>query len=147
MGFQMIMFHFSFGFGQHLCGPSGFTSEGRLAFLALQVGSLPESFYSWKFLFLKVLFPKVSKSTIIRGTFLWIHIYFLSFSCRLSILNKCSGFPGKIVYYYYSDYQPQILATSQDIHWKLNDTCVNGCILELNTVKHLELDFYLYCLT
>ena len=30
------IFH-SFGFDQHLCGPSGFTSEGRNAFLALQV--------------------------------------------------------------------------------------------------------------
>ena len=29
---------YSFGFDQHLCGPSGFTSEGRNAFLALQVG-------------------------------------------------------------------------------------------------------------
>ena len=27
----------SFGFEEHLCGPSGFTSEGRNAFLALQV--------------------------------------------------------------------------------------------------------------
>ena len=54
MVFQMIMFHFSFGFDQHLCGPSGFTSEGRLAFLALQVSSLPESFFPESSLALQV---------------------------------------------------------------------------------------------
>ena len=39
IGDQIIKYQafFSFGFEQQLCGPSGFTSEGRLAFLALQV--------------------------------------------------------------------------------------------------------------
>ena len=47
IGDQIIKYQafFSFGFEQQLCGPSGFTSEGRLAFLALQVLLfLPQTF-------------------------------------------------------------------------------------------------------
>ena len=88
IGDQMIKYQvfFSFGFEQQLCGPSGFTSEGRLAFLALQV----------------LVFCLKLSLILYSKRFPWDQnlVSIISLLDRLSTLSKCTGFPGiKILYY------------------------------------------------